>query len=224
MKEIIVRRYEVDENKISYLPSGISVEKAAGADARSPLPSDVLPSDRRILFTASRLSVEKNVDMIIKAASILLRPKKDVVFLIAGTGPMMFELKKLASTLGVSNKVIFLGFVDNRTVLAIMRKCYAVINPTNLPGASKLTMEAFANKKPVVRANALDTHPVIDFTSGLLYNPEDPNDLAEKLDILLTDECFAKKLGKRGYRIVKDEYDLSKVAKGYIRIYDELIN
>ncbi len=219
LKRHIVESFNVDENKISYLPSGILLSQPDKID------DDISFTDnQKIVFTAARLSPERNVDMIIKAASIILSYRKDVVFVIAGGGALFSELRRLAFDLGISDKVVFLGSVKHEVVLSIMRKCYAVVNSTTVPGASKMTLESFANKKPVVRAKTIDTYPVIDNNTGIVYDPTNPADLAEKITLLLKDENLAKKLGKKGYEIVAKEYNLNNIVKGYVKIYEELLS
>jgi glycogen(starch) synthase len=79
---------------------------------------------------------------------------------MVGGGPRIGYLKTLAGNLGISKKVIFLGPISHDSVLSMMRTCSVVVNPARHPWACKVTLEAFANGNPVVKADAFDTYPI----------------------------------------------------------------
>jgi glycosyltransferase involved in cell wall biosynthesis len=87
------------------------------------------PKDAKILLTACRLSAGKGVDVALKAAGPLLKARLELYFAVAGTGFMEQQLKELAQSLGIANKVCFLGQLRDRN----LKKCYEAADLLLIP-------------------------------------------------------------------------------------------
>lgn len=156
--------------------------------------------DHPVIVFAGRLAVEKNVDVLIRALS-RLRGKSAPHLHLVGEGEQRPKLEKLAADLGVSDRVHFLGFVDDAT----LREQYLLADVFCQPGTAELqslvTLEALSASKPVVLANALALpHLVDDGVNGYLFTPGDDADLANKLSAILDlpeDERLA--MGEAGH-------------------------
>lgn len=223
LKQYLIENFGIEKSKISFLPSSLPINKVAVCP--EPLAQDYCKkkiSNKKIIFAPQRFSPERNVFSTLKSASILMQSKKDVVFLMAGAGPLLEKAKKYAVNLGIEDNVVFLGFINNASVLSIMKESYVIINSTIAPGAGKITLESFALKKPVLRARTMDTYPVIDNNTGLVYDSSNPADLAEKLSIILEDDVLATQFGAKGNKIFLEEYDFDRIVGGYEKIYSNL--
>jgi len=87
------------------------------------------PEDSKILFSVRRLSPRMGLDVAIKALGPLLKAYPDVFFALVGSGPLEKSLKQLVQSLGVTNKVLFLGRVSDDT----LKRCYEAADLLVLP-------------------------------------------------------------------------------------------
>lgn len=124
---------------------------------------------------------------------------------IAGRGPEMDSLKKLAESMGVSDRVDFLGFVPDDDLLDLYAGAFAVFFAPVDEDYGYITLEAFLSGKPVVTCN--DAGGVLEFAehqkSGMISTPE-PKVLGENINKLYLNKKLCLDMGNQGYNKVKD--------------------
>ena len=127
-KEMIDKYYGVGD-KITVIPhwceEGFSRQKSK-IYARGELG---WPKDAKILLTACRLSAGKGVDIALKATEPLLKGRSEFYFAIAGTGFTEQQLKKLTQSLGITDKVWFLGQLRDLN----LKRCYEAADLLLIP-------------------------------------------------------------------------------------------
>ena len=80
--------------------------------------------DKKIILSLCRLVPKKRVDWIIKAFGMLVgQGRNDIILIVGGTGRSSDELKKLAADLGVKEKVIFAGFINDQELYDYYYHC-----------------------------------------------------------------------------------------------------
>ena len=86
-------------------------------------------------------------------------------------------------------------------------------------------IEAMACGKPVIGCEGEGLEDFVrNFETGLLVKPKDVNSLAEAMDFLLSNPDKAKEIGKRGQKLVLDNYTWEKNAEKTIRVYQEVLD
>ncbi|MGV8056428.1 MAG: glycosyltransferase family 4 protein [Smithellaceae bacterium] len=160
---------------------------------------------QRVLYTIARLDERKGHDMVIKALPLVLTRHPNVSYLIGGVGPRLEYLKALASSVGVKNHVYFLGLVPEECMLAYHKAGEVFVHPNRtLPGGDSegfgiVFLEANAAGNPVIGGRSGGAvNAVEDGLTGLLVNPENPRDIAEKIDYLLSHDDEARRMGGNG--------------------------
>ena len=94
------------------------------------------PEDSKILFSVRRLVSRMGLDIAMKALAPLLKTYSDVLFVLAGAGPMEESLKRLVYFLDVTDKIWFLGPVSDET----LKRCYEASDMFIMP---TLALECF---------------------------------------------------------------------------------
>ena len=151
------------------------------------------------LFAVSRLVPLKRVDLLVRAlADPAARPVRLVV---AGEGEERGSLEALAVSVGVADRVQFLGRIDESTLVAHFAACRAVCFVPFQEDYGFVTAEAFASAKGVVttRDSGGPAEMVRDRETGLVTAPE-PRALAAALGQLYRDPDLAQRLGDAAYR------------------------
>ncbi|MDP5228246.1 MULTISPECIES: glycosyltransferase [Arthrobacter] len=171
-----------------------------------------------ILF-AGRLAEEKNVDVLIKALARL--PKDMNVHLeIVGGGEVRPALERLVASLGLGDRVAFLGLAPDDE----LRRAYIRADLFCMPGTAELqslvTLEAMSASTPVVLANAMALpHLAEDGVNGYLFEPNNVVDLTQKLLLVLDrPEEERRAMGEASHRMVQ-KHSLQNTLQTFEDIY-----
>jgi glycosyltransferase involved in cell wall biosynthesis len=146
------------------------------------------------IFTVSRLHPLKRVDLLIRALSE--PPAKRVKAVIAGDGESRRDLEQLAATLGVSDRVTWLGAVDDPVVVDHFARCRAVCFVPLAEDYGFVTAEAFASGKCVVtcRDSGGPAELVRSDETGMICEPMSLS-IAMAIGQLAKDVSLAERLG-----------------------------
>nr|WP_308293056.1 glycosyltransferase [Pseudarthrobacter sp. MDT3-9] len=152
-------------------------ERASGEQLENP--------DHPIILFVGRLAEEKNVDELLDAFA-QLPDELDARLEIVGVGELRPALELQAGRLGISDRVTFLGFVDEEELrLAYLRSTLFAM-PGTADLQSLVSLEAMSASKPLVLANALALpHLVREGVNGFLFTPGDRREFARKIEYIL---------------------------------------
>lgn len=173
--------------------------------------------DRVVLFVG-RVVPHKGIDYLVEAAKYV----PDATFVVAGDGPFLPTARRLAATFGVEDRVLFLGRLRYRDLPAVFAACDVFV----LPSASRLeafgivALEAMATARAVVVTDIPGVREVVeDGVEGLIADPVNPEDLAEKIRTLLDDPEARAEMGARGRQKVETRFGIAQVADAVEAVY-----
>jgi glycosyltransferase involved in cell wall biosynthesis len=146
------------------------------------------------IFTVSRLTPMKRIDLVIRA--LAEATAANVRLVIAGEGPSRGELEDEAAKCRVGDRVVFLGRIDESTLIDHLARCRAVCFPPSNEDYGFVTVEAFASRKAVVTCqdSGGPTELVRDGDNGFVCEPT-PAALGLALARLCDDRPLAERLG-----------------------------
>jgi glycosyltransferase involved in cell wall biosynthesis len=165
-----------------------------------------------------RLSPEKNVETLLRAVPMIWEARPDFRLEIAGDGPCMADLRRLAEELRLGDRVTFLG--DVRDVPALMARASLCVLPSLTEGISLVLLEAMARGLPVV-ATRVGGNPevVADEETGVLVPPSEPDRLAAAILRVYGDPVLGRRMGEAGRRRVEAHFDVRQMVAGYESLY-----
>jgi glycosyltransferase involved in cell wall biosynthesis len=204
----------LDESKLSVIHSSVDLSKIP------PLPAPHAGTFR-VLYVGS-LQLRKGVDVLLQAlagASELGDWACDII----GGGPEAECLSELARSLGVSDRVRFMGPQPFEAVSA----AYAAANVVAVPsvigpkgrteGIPNVVIEALAHQRPVIATNVSGVPELVtDGVTGWLVRPGDPIGLRAALHAIRRDPETAYRIALRGRQRVENEFDLAKSARAQL--------
>jgi len=174
------------------------------------------------LLTVARLDLHKGHDLVLKAIAILKGEGLTPHYLIVGQGEEEKQLRKMVQILGIDCQVKFAGFIPDSELPDI----YAgsdifVMASRQIPGRLDLIegfgisfLEASASGLPVVAGNSGGVGDAVrDGKTGFLVNPNEPEDIARALKLLLIDVDLARQLGEEGRKWVETQMNWDCVAE-----------
>lgn len=158
------------------------------------------------VFTVSRLDRTKRIELLVEAMAHVRPPLRAI---IAGDGPERGALERRAAELGLGERVVFAGRIDDETIVDLYARSLAVYFAPFDEDYGYVTLEAFLSGKPVVTAP--DSGGVLEFvTDGVSGKvvPAEPRRFAEAIEALAADRRGAQALGDEGYaRVASISWD-----------------
>ncbi len=172
--------------------------------------------DERVVIHVGRVSYEKNIDVVIKSVKYL---DLDIKLMIVGRGPALDELKELVQTEGVSDRVIFTGFVPDEELQMHYAASDLVVSASKFETQGLTIVEAMACGIPAVCANGRAFKEIItDGYNGCLFE-ESPEDCAEAIKRCLDNKDILDK----GIRETVEEFSTDNVCRKTVALYEEVI-
>ena len=174
----------------------------------------------RFLF-AGRLNRQKGLDHLLRAFAAMSRPAMlDVV----GEGAIGAELKLLASQLGVSDRVVWHGQLNQQALVHLYQSATAVIVPSTDEGLGLVAAEALLCETPVIAFRSGGLTDVIQHgTTGVLVTPGDTAELAAAMDTILVSPEHAADLGRAGRLFSLSAFAPESAASRYAHIYRQVL-
>ena len=181
----ILKRYGVDPGKVSIVYNGGSYDPGTSPDiegARALLAP--LRGRKAVLFVGRVNDRRKGLDILVKAMATVAE-HVDAVLVVAGKGDKG-DIMKLARSLGVEGRIMFLGYVDDLVLLGMYHLSDVYVCPTRLEGFGMTVLDA-QSFAPRVVASRVGAIPEIAGGSTRLVEPEDAEELASAIVQALDD-------------------------------------
>ncbi len=217
MKNIAINHW-IDKNKIVVIPLGINIEEFKNAKKVD------LCDDPKLLFVG-RLEKIKGCHILLHAISRIVEYYPRLKLYIVGKGPMENYLTQLTKKLKIDKNVIFLGYVDRKTLLSLYKSVDICIFPSTYnEGFGVVVLEAMASGAPTIASMTGGMKErIIPYYDGILVKRGDVRDLADKIRLLLDDDSLRRKLSKNAKKTAA-KYDWKIISKMYKRVFIEVIN
>jgi len=188
-----------------------------------------IPQDRSVeIISVCRLVEQKGLEYALRAIASLSRGRSGVHLTIVGDGPLRDELVALASELGVSGAVTFLGAQPQDRVRTLLATSHVFLAPSVtaadglMEGIPVSIMEAMAAGLPVVATRHSGIPELIeDGVSGFLVGERDVAGLSEGLSWLMSEPSWVKGSQIAARNVVESRYNIRSLVLDLERIFEE---
>lgn len=212
----LVQDYKI-ERPVRVIPTGIDTELLESAPLPKPCP---WPEGRRRVLTVSRLGKEKSLDVAMKAFARVAEAT-DAHWVLVGEGPEEENLKSLAVSLGVEDRVTFAGAVPYEKIGGYYRAAEVFLFASETETQGLVLWEAQAMGLPVVAVAAGGViESVVEGVGGRLAPPGDLEALAGALERLLLDPEEHRRLSE-GARRFAGKRSADRIAEEMVAAYLE---
>src|SRR5688572_11634888 len=219
----IVRQSAVVTTVSRWLADEVQVLTSASRPLVAPMPvaTDLFtPGGERVddqLLFVGRLTEQKGVGHLLEAmAAMSRRPTLDVI----GDGPDADALKARATSLGLADRVRWLGALQQPALLEHYRRAAALVVPSIDEGLGLVAVEAMLCETPVVAFDSGGLRDVIQHErTGLLVPVRDVRAMAAALDSILSDPERGGELGAAGRLYALATFAPESVARRYADVY-----
>ncbi len=213
-----------DFEKNFYIQHGISAEKVHKVGVGPLVVENSTPNIRqkfdlkneKIVLFLGRNVVYKGIEELLIAARIIWKKLPDIYFLFAG--PKEGNSEEIFHKYN-DPRIKVLGFVSESEKTALLKACDVFCMPSMEESLGGTFLEAWMFEKPIVGAKI---SPLIELTNngegGFLVNP-DPEEIAEKVLLLLQDQELSHRMGQWGKKRVLDNYTWEIITQKMEDIY-----
>jgi len=211
--------FGIPKAKISMVPNSVDIDMV---QASTPVSHPVFDrTEVPVIITAGRLSVQKRLDILLKAAS-MLASRIEFNLVILGDGTLKDNLEHLAASLGISERTFFLGFVSN--IWSFIRRASVFALSSDYEGFGNVLIEAMACGVPVIstRAPFGPEYIISNEENGLLIPTGDPEALENGLWRLIVDQKLRQRCIDSGFRRASD-FSVEKAVRIVIVALDNLV-
>jgi glycosyltransferase involved in cell wall biosynthesis len=216
-----------DETKIEIQRTGIPLEEFPFRE-RS-FPSRSRGSEWR-LVQAGRLIEKKGLPVTLRAFAVFLDRYPNATLTIAGEGPLLGELQKLARELNIEGRVSFTGFISQEQLRETYYQSHIFLHPSqighdgNQEGVPNSMLEAMASGLPVFATEHGGIPEAIENgVSGILVPEDDHEALSRALLSATQDLIFLSRIARSGAEVVRKNFDLRTQAQRLDNIYLQII-
>jgi len=142
---------------------------------------------RKYFYTPNQFWAHKNHKIVIEAVELLKKEMKDILVIFSGKEndyraiiPVVDELKKTVKEKDLEENILFLGFIDRKEQLCLMKNAMAIIQPSLFEGWSTVVEDAKAMNQFVI-ASDLKVHKEQLNQNVFFFNPKDKYSLADSI-------------------------------------------
>lgn len=191
-KQDAVLNYGVNEKKIAVIPNSVK-------DVYETIP-ELREISKKSITYVGRLHYSKGVKTLIQAFDIVVKEHPSIELIIIGSGPEEAHLKQLTASLNLSRNIFFKGTMSKTSVLEAFKKTCIAVVPSVSEAFGFTVIEGMSMKTLVVGANNTGIKEIIIHNkTGLLFETNDCNDLANKLYCAIENTELRDQLATAGY-------------------------
>ena len=222
--EAFIQKKAVRRGRMLTLHNGISTTDFVFSEqARSYIRSELgVTEGQQLILAVGRLNEQKDYPNLLSAISHISPKSRNIKLAIVGDGPPLSELKEYANSLGLNNKVNFLGL---RTDIPSLMSAADVFTLSSAwEGFGLVVAEAMACNRVVVATDCGGVKEVVG-DAGFLVPPKDSRKLAATLELALnlSDDERLKIGAKARQRVIK-HYSLPAAVQKWMHLYSAPIN
>lgn len=208
----LLENINIPSNKITIVPPVIDTKKSPNM-SREELG---LPNDRSIILSVGRLIPRKGHINLVKSISRLVKKNYNPLLIIIGDGPekekITFEIKKN----NLKENVLLLDQVCDDLKLEYYNICdfFVMLNdylkPNEVEGFGIVFLEANLFRKPVIGGrNGGVADAIIHSVTGFLVDPRNPDEIDDRIELLINDIDLRNELGKNGRERVIENFNIN---------------
>ncbi len=196
---------------------GIDLSSFSPNKLNPALKQKLSPTQDPILLFVGRLVQEKDLDVLIKVDKILKTQKKKYKIVLVGDGPMRPRLQKELPD------AMFTGWLHGEQLYEIYASSDIFVFPSTTETFGNVILEAYASGLPVVCTNeggVIDL--IMDGYTGFITEAKNPKNIAEKVNILLSNPDLRKKYAENAQKYAAT-FSWSEINRKLIASYRQLI-
>ncbi len=213
-----------NQKKVIYNPFNVNSVIDKGLARSYIVKKYNIPSNCFLLGCVGRVVDYKNIDFIIKNISnIYYSINKNIYLIVAGAGSEEYvnELREYACNVGVSDHIIFTGFINNPNRL--ISSLDLLVAPSRVDAFGRTIVEAMLQKTPVLAAKSGGHLNIIsEGVNGMFYDPAIKGDFIKEFSTMIRNRNVSV-LSNEAYHFAQDNFSSTQHLNNMLLVYNHLL-
>lgn len=219
-KNIIVKHYGVQPDKVHVVHNGINEEDYARGEEMSEKILALKRGGNKIVLFVGRITLQKGPDYFVKVAKKVLHYYPKVYFVVSGSGDMEWKMIREVAEQGMSDRFIFTGFLRGDNLNKVYKAADLFIMPSVSEPFGITPLESIINGTPVLISRQSGVGELL--SHALKTDFWDVNEMTNKVVSVLSNKSLQVCLGKNGREEIK-KIDWMSAAKKCANVYSLVI-
>ena len=206
------------------LPTGIPAPDLSTIDAPAFRRKYGISPERPTLLFVGRVAFEKNIEFLIESVALAVRNIPDLLLIVAGEGPALARLRRLAAERKLGENVMFIGYLDRSRGLP---SCYAAADAFVFASRTEtqglVLLEAMSVGLPVISLAVMGTRDILDQGRGALIPRDDVRDFAARIIQLVGNRELRQRLAREA-RDYACEWHSGVIAGKLASLYEQVVH
>lgn len=224
-KRDVIHYYNVPEERISviYQPVQQLFYTPMQATEAERMINDVLGALPPYILTVGSINSRKNLLGIVKALELIPEDSRPLLLVIGNGREYRRKVEEYINSRSLDAWVrIESNIHDGRLLQALYTKALCMMYPSFYEGFGLPVVEAQLQRCPVITSN-VSSLPEAAGPDALQVNPSSPEDIAEALRLLLSDEAERKRRGDAGYKYCMGHFAPEELTNQMYELYERVI-
>ena len=224
VKEVITE-YGADSSRLTVIPNGVDIDLFAPSETSEARARLDLPADRFIVLYTGNLIPAKGVDVLLRACQVNAAKHPNILLIAIGQGPERDNLVKLATDLGIAERVTFAGYKPLSEMPLWYQASDVFVLPSRAEGFGLSALEAMSCGKPViVSCPPVGEHDFVwQNRTGLLIDYGHTEELAQALDHMASSPDLVQRLGTEARKLVARDFNWDIIGRKTAQVYLHLL-
>jgi glycogen(starch) synthase len=223
----VVQGFELPADKVHLVPNGVDVERWSRVENHSIAGHSIASHSiegERLVIAWGRIQYEKGFQVLARAMSALRLRVPGIRCVIAGRGTYLPELQTQIDMEGVSDLVQLAGFVADDELKALLARAACVVIPSLYEPFGIVALEGMAAGAPTIVARTGGLAEIVEGTgAGVLFEPGNHHELADRIAEVLADTVAAAQLRTAAASLLRRTYTWDAIATSTAMVYQRAL-
>ena len=223
-RDLMIASLKINSDKINIIHPGIDIYEDFISDDDRQNVKKIIKDASPIITTLARVEKRKGHKFVINAISELKSKFPNMLYLVAGKGPYLDEIKKYVRMLNLEKNVIFLGWItEPEKSLVLQSSDIFIMTPSqvgeSIEGFGMVFIDAaFHGIASIGTLSGGISDAIIDNKTGLLCKEGNQASITKNIDKLLSNKELRISLGRNGRERARSEYSWNAKISEYLNI------
>jgi len=219
------KEFGIDDDKITLIPPLFSTNEYSNLPPLGLFRSKYNIKENHIVLFMGIIRWIKGLEFLVVSFNELTKSRDDVILVIAGSDDgYKSALDKLIKKLGLSDKVLFTGFLDGVDKLSALVDADVVVQPSVYEYGTAVPFQAIMCNTPIiVSKNTGGGENVSRIDAGYLVEYGDKKELSDTIEYVLDNPTEAQEKTQRTKEYIKSSLSLENCIEKYEELYREVI-
>jgi glycosyltransferase involved in cell wall biosynthesis len=218
--------FDFPYDKMTIIPNGVRYKEFSidlTKEEKAKHHKKYANENENIIAYIGRLVPEKGVNILLGAVRFVLEKRPNTKFVVAGEGWHRNELENISRDLGISEKVLFTGYLPDEDFLAYFNVAEVLVVPSTYEPFGIVALEGMATKTPIIVSDVGGLSEIVDHRwTGMKVPADNSSVLADTIVELLENQSLSKNIVKNALEKLVHVYDWSIIADQTIKVYDQV--